>query len=227
MAPLIRDRHGLRRSRVCSASFALASGDGRGRLSMLMLRCARDTTARAAPAQLDSIPLAAVFGDDGVAAREREHDLAADAGGGLAAAVGEDDDAEALLRDHADIGRGVPQPAVPKPRREAMAGERTPALGDEERQVSARAMGYVLGYGARCFELYGMRTWIVAFWTFVAARHSEPAWLGPATVSVVYSLLAMPASILGNEAALHFGRYRALVLVMTASAAVALAIGVS
>ena len=25
------------------------------------------------------------------------------------------------------------------------------------------AMGYVLGYGAHCFELYGMRTWIVAF----------------------------------------------------------------
>jgi predicted MFS family arabinose efflux permease len=46
-------------------------------------------------------------------------------------------------------------------------------------------------------------------------------------VSVVFSLLAMPASILGNEAALHFGRYRALVLLMTASAAVALAIGVS
>lgn len=54
-------------------------------------------------------------------------------------------------------------------------------------------MSYVLGYGAHCFELYGIRTWIVAFWTFVAARHSEPAWLGPATVSVVFSLLAMPA----------------------------------
>src|SRR6516225_3849091 len=59
-----------------------------------------------------SIPLAAVVGDERVAAREREHDLAADAGGGLAAAVGENDDAEALARDHADIGRGVAQPAV-------------------------------------------------------------------------------------------------------------------
>ena len=33
------------------------------------------------------------------------------------------------------------------------------------------ALGYILGYGAHCFELYGMRTWIVAFWTFVAARN--------------------------------------------------------
>jgi len=89
------------------------------------------------------------------------------------------------------------------------------------------AMGYVLGYGAHCFELYCIRTWIVTFWTFVAAQHSEPTLLGPVAVSVVFSLLAMPASILGNEAALHFGRYRALVVLMTASAAVALAIGVS
>ena len=32
------------------------------------------------------------------------------------------------------------------------------------------AMGFVLGYGAHCFELYGIRTWIVAFWTFVSLR---------------------------------------------------------
>ena len=33
-----------------------------------------------------------------------------------------------------------------------------------------KAMGFVLGYGAHCFELYGIRTWIVAFWTFVVAK---------------------------------------------------------
>lgn len=89
------------------------------------------------------------------------------------------------------------------------------------------AMGYVLGYGAHCFELYGIRTWLVAFWTFVAARHGGDAVLGPVAVSVVFSLLAMPASIIGNEWALRFGRHRALTVLMTASAAVALAIGLS
>src|SRR4051812_41008059 len=59
------------------------------------------------------------------------------------------------------------------------------------------AMGFVLGYGAHCFELYGIRTWIVAFWTFVVARH--PSVLSPLIVSFVFSILAMPASILGNE----------------------------
>ena len=89
------------------------------------------------------------------------------------------------------------------------------------------AMGYVLGYGAHCFELYGIRTWVVAFWTFIVARHSGSALLGPVAVSVIFSLLAMPASILGNEAALRFGRHRALTVLMVASAAVALAIGFS
>jgi predicted MFS family arabinose efflux permease len=89
------------------------------------------------------------------------------------------------------------------------------------------AMGYILGYGAHCFELYGIRTWLVAFWTFVAARHAGLTVFGPVTVSVVFSLLAMPASILGNEAALHFGRHRALTVLMVVSAALALAIGLS
>jgi len=86
------------------------------------------------------------------------------------------------------------------------------------------AMGYVLGYGAHCFELYGMRTWIVAFWTYVAARNGD-ALLSPIAVSVLATLLSLPASILGNEAALRFGRHRAITVVMFASGAVALAIG--
>jgi MFS family permease len=86
------------------------------------------------------------------------------------------------------------------------------------------ALGYILGYGAHCFELYGMRTWLVAFWTFVAARNPD-APIGPVALSFVWTVLAMPSSILGNEGALRFGRHRAISIVMVASAAVALAIG--
>ena len=89
------------------------------------------------------------------------------------------------------------------------------------------ALGYILGYGAHCFELYGIRTWLVAFWTFVAARNAATVPFGPVTVSVVFSLLAMPASILGNETALRFGRHHTLTALMIVSAAVALAIGLS
>ena len=91
---------------------------------------------------------------------------------------------------------------------------------------NTNAMGFVLGYGAHCFELYGIRTWIVAFWTFVIASHGQPSVLTPLIVSFVFSILAMPASILGNELALKLGRHRAITLVMFSSAAVALLIGI-
>jgi MFS family permease len=87
------------------------------------------------------------------------------------------------------------------------------------------ALGYILGYGAHCFELYGMRTWIVAFWTFVMAQNEGWAPLGAVSVSVGVTLLSLPASVLGNEAALRYGRHRAITIIMIASAAVALMIG--
>jgi predicted MFS family arabinose efflux permease len=87
------------------------------------------------------------------------------------------------------------------------------------------ALGYILGYGAHCFELYGIRTWLVPFWTFVIAQNGGAAPLGAVAVSVLFSIVAMPASILGNEAALRFGRHRAITLVMLASGAVAVALG--
>ena len=89
------------------------------------------------------------------------------------------------------------------------------------------AMGYILGYGAHCFELYGMRTWIVAFWTFVGTRHGAATPLDPIAISVAVAVLAMPASILGNEVAMRIGRHRAISVIQLASAAVALAIGLA
>jgi MFS family permease len=87
------------------------------------------------------------------------------------------------------------------------------------------ALGYIFGYGAHCFELYGMRTWIVAFWGFVAASAGGATTLDAITVSVLVTFLSLPASVLGNEAALRYGRHRAITIVMLASAVVALAIG--
>ena len=87
------------------------------------------------------------------------------------------------------------------------------------------AMGSVLGYGARCFELYGIRTWLVAFWTFVFAHNGGAGVLTPVAVSFGFSVLAMPSSIMGNELALRFGRHRAVSVVMVASACFGLSIG--
>ena len=65
----------------------------------------------------------------------------------------------------------------------------------------------------------------MAFWTFVVARHGSSSVLTPLIVSFVFSILAMPASILGNELALKLGRHRAITAVMLTSGALALLIG--
>ena len=80
--------------------------------------------------------------------------------------------------------------------------------------ATAPRMGFILGYGAHCFELYALRTWIVAFWAYVVARNGGSALLEPITVSVIAAVLAMPSSILGNEAAIRFGRHRAIMVFM-------------
>jgi predicted MFS family arabinose efflux permease len=87
------------------------------------------------------------------------------------------------------------------------------------------AMAYILSYGAHCFELYGFRTWIVAFWTFVIARHQGGSLPEPVTVSFWASLLAMPASIIGNELSLRYGRQRAITWIQVASALTAMSVG--
>ena len=89
------------------------------------------------------------------------------------------------------------------------------------------ALGYIFGYGVHCFELYGLRTWLVAFWTFVVAHHGGQAPVSALVVSVVVSVVALPASIFGNELAIRFGRHRAITLVMAISSVTALAIGLA
>lgn len=87
------------------------------------------------------------------------------------------------------------------------------------------ALGYILGYGAHCFELYALRTWMVTFWAYVTVRNGGSAVLEPITVSVIVAVLAMPASIIGNEAAIRFGRHRAIIWFMCIAAVVATLIG--
>jgi len=93
-------------------------------------------------------------------------------------------------------------------------------LGAWRRVLAVRAAaGYTLGYAVHCVELFGSRGWIVAFLAFSAGLHAGGAsypW-NLAAIAAVVNLLAVPASIIGNEMALRIGRRRWILMVMSAS----------
>jgi MFS family permease len=96
------------------------------------------------------------------------------------------------------------------------------------RQVLANraAAGYTLGYTFHCMELFGSRAWMVAFLAFSAGLHAGPSFPWPAAaIAAAVNLLAVPASILGNEAALRMGRRRWILAVMVASGTCGLVLG--
>lgn len=86
--------------------------------------------------------------------------------------------------------------------------------------------GYTLGYMAHCLELFGSRAWMVAFLAFAASLHGADTFPWPAAaIAAVVNLLAVPASILGNEVALRIGRRRWILAVMAASGASGMLLG--
>ncbi len=90
---------------------------------------------------------------------------------------------------------------------------------DSWRRVLAdrRCLGFTIGYGVHCTELFGSRAWIVAFLAFSAALLPQGAItpMSAASAAAIVSVLSVPASILGNEVALRFGRRAWIVIVMT------------
>jgi MFS family permease len=98
------------------------------------------------------------------------------------------------------------------------------------RVMGARAsLGYTLGYAAHSLELLGSRSWMVAFLAFCAGFHAAGEsfpWSATAIAAAV-NVASVPASILGNEAALRIGRRRWILIAMFASASAGIALAFS
>jgi MFS family permease len=90
------------------------------------------------------------------------------------------------------------------------------------------AMGYVLAYTAHNFELFALRSWIVAYLVFAAAAGpgTTAAWSATAIAAFI-NLLGMPASILGNELSRRIGRHRTITIVMLSSGVLGCILGFS
>ncbi len=89
-----------------------------------------------------------------------------------------------------------------------------------------RAMSYVLAYAAHMWELFAMRSWMVAFLAFSLSLQpaGESHW-SPATVAALAALVAVGANVGGAELAIRFGRKRILTLIMWCSALFAFGFG--
>jgi len=88
-----------------------------------------------------------------------------------------------------------------------------------------RILAFCGGYFGHNWELFGFRSWLVAYlaWLHAATPGAWTAW--PGLIAALATFLAVPASILGNEGAHRWGRRRWLRAVMPLSGGLALLVG--
>lgn len=88
------------------------------------------------------------------------------------------------------------------------------------------AMGYVWAYAAHNFELFNLRSWMVAYLVFAAGLMPLGSEMWSATaIATGVTLLGLPSSVIGNEFSNRFGRNRVISIIMLASAGVSTVIG--
>ena len=88
------------------------------------------------------------------------------------------------------------------------------------------AVGYIMAYGAHCWELSGYRSWLVAFLVFSLSLQPGLALpLSPQSVAMIILFIGVPATILGNEGAMRWGRRRTLTVWMVGSGIIGCIIG--
>jgi len=91
---------------------------------------------------------------------------------------------------------------------------------------SRAAMAYVLSYAAHMWELFSMRSWIVAFLVFSLYLQPDHTFTwSPTQVAFLINLIGLPASIGGNELARNLGRKKIISIVMLTSVGVGVLLG--
>jgi MFS family permease len=88
------------------------------------------------------------------------------------------------------------------------------------------AVGYMCGYAVHCWELFGFRTWLVAFLAFsISLQTMREYHLSPQNLATIVLFAGVPASILGNELALISERRRVIAIFMLAAGLIGCVIG--
>jgi MFS family permease len=88
------------------------------------------------------------------------------------------------------------------------------------------AMGHILAYFVHSWELFALRSWLVAFLFYsLTTQGKSEVLIMPTVVATLSALVAMVASIGGNEIAGRYGRRRILIIFLFSSGTLAFFIG--
>ena len=87
---------------------------------------------------------------------------------------------------------------------------------------------YILGYTVHCWELFGLRSWMVAFIVFAygLSQESSPP-ISATEAAALINLVGLPSSILGNEVAGRIGRIRWIAFIMSIASVLCWIVGIS
>jgi len=91
-----------------------------------------------------------------------------------------------------------------------------------------RAVGFSILYGLHNMELIAFSSWLVPFFFYSQSLQLPGSWgvdLNLGSIAALVSIIALPASVIGNEVAQRIGRQVVLVSVMIASAMIAISFG--
>ena len=104
------------------------------------------------------------------------------------------------------------------PPRRPQAIARTALLDLRPVLANRAARGYIFGYAVHCWELFGSRSWMVAFFVFSQGLSADGLWpWSPVLIAAVANMFGPGASVLGNELAMRYGRNRVVPVVMLCS----------
>jgi len=104
------------------------------------------------------------------------------------------------------------------PPRRPPAASRAALLDLRPVLANRAARGYILGYTVHCWELFGSRSWMVAFFVFSQSLSAEGPWpWSPVLIAAIANMFGPGASVLGNELAMRYGRNRVVPVFMLAS----------
>ncbi len=91
-----------------------------------------------------------------------------------------------------------------------------------------RVLGLSILYGLHNMELIAFSSWLIPFFVYSQGIQGPGSWgadLNLGSVAALVSIVALPASVIGNEIAQRIGRQAVMIAVMIASAFIAVSFG--